>query len=80
MFKHKHKPDGTLERYKARWVVCGFTQWAGIDFGETFTPMVKPVTIQTVLTVAASRRWATKQLDVSPSYTDISRSVSSVNN
>lgn len=45
VFKHKLNPDGTLERYKARWVVRGFTQRAGVDFGETFTPVVKPATI-----------------------------------
>ena len=44
VFRHKLKPDGTLERYKARWVVHGFTQRAGVDFGETFTPVVKPAT------------------------------------
>jgi len=68
VFKHKLKPDGTLERYKARWVVRGFTQQAGIDFGETFTPVVKPTTIRTVLTIAASRRWATKHLDMSNAF------------
>jgi hypothetical protein len=57
-----------LERYKARWVVRGFTQRPDIDFGETFTPVVKPVTIQTVLTIAASRHWPTKQLDVSNAF------------
>lgn len=68
VFKHKLNPDGSLERYKARWVVRGFTQRPGVDFGETFTPVVKPATIRTVLTIAASRRWATKQLDVSNAF------------
>ncbi|XP_014660545.1 uncharacterized protein LOC106804288 [Setaria italica] len=47
-FKHKHNPDGSLECYKARWVVRGFNQRPGVDFGETFTPVVKPSTIRTV--------------------------------
>lgn len=64
VFKHKLNPDGTLERYKAPWVVCGFTQRAGVDFQETFTPVVKPATIRTVLTIAASKQWPTRQLDV----------------
>jgi hypothetical protein len=46
VFKHKLNPDGSLKRYKARWVVRGFTQRAGINFGETFTPVVKPATNQ----------------------------------
>ena len=55
VFKHKLHPDGSLERYKAkaRWVVRGFTQRAGVDFGETFTPVVKPATIRTVLALVA---------------------------
>jgi len=68
VFKHKLNPDGSLEHYKARWVVRGFTQRAGVDFDETFTPVVKPATIRTVLTIAVSRNWATKQLDVSNAF------------
>ena len=60
VFKHKLHPDGSLDRYKARWVVRGFTQRAGVDFGETFTPVVKPTMIRTVLTVVASRHWSTR--------------------
>ena len=60
VFKHKLHPDGSLERYKARWVVRGFTQRAGVDFQETFTPVVKPATIRTVLTIAASKQWPTR--------------------
>jgi hypothetical protein len=68
VFTHKLKPDGPLDRYKARWIVRGFTQRAGVDFGETFTPVVKPATIHTVLTIAASKRWPTHQLDVSNAF------------
>jgi hypothetical protein len=68
VFTHKLKPDGSLDQYKACWVVRGFTQRDGVDFGETFTPVVKPATIHTVLTIAASKRWPTRQLDVSNAF------------
>jgi histone deacetylase 1/2 len=68
VFKHKLNPNGSLERYKARWVVRGFTQRVGIDFGETFNLVIKPATIRTMLTIAVSRRWAMKQLDVSNAF------------
>jgi hypothetical protein len=50
IWTHKRRADGTLERYKARWVLRGFTQWPGVDYDETFSPVVKPATVRTVLT------------------------------
>jgi histone deacetylase 1/2 len=68
VFRHKYRSDGTLERYKARWVVRGFHQRPGIDFGETFSPVVKPATIRTVLTLIASKKWPAHQLDVTNAF------------
>uniref|UniRef100_A0A453DCC7 Reverse transcriptase Ty1/copia-type domain-containing protein n=2 Tax=Aegilops tauschii subsp. strangulata TaxID=200361 RepID=A0A453DCC7_AEGTS len=55
LFRHKFKADGSLERYKARWVLRGFSQRPGVDFDETFSPVVKAATIRVVLTIAATR-------------------------
>ena len=49
VFKHKLRPHSTLDRYTARCVVRGFRQCAGVDFTDTFAPVVKPGTIRTVL-------------------------------
>nr|XP_020172826.1 uncharacterized mitochondrial protein AtMg00810-like [Aegilops tauschii subsp. strangulata] len=68
LFRHKSCSDGTLERYKARWVVCGSRQRAGIDFTKTFAPVVKPGTIHTVLQPAVSRGWPVHQMDVSNAF------------
>jgi hypothetical protein len=43
VFRHKYHSDGTLSRYKARLVVHGFSQEHGIDYDETFSPVVKLV-------------------------------------
>lgn len=46
----------------------GFTQWPGIDFSETFSPMVKPTTVRTVLSLPLSRGWPIHQLDVNNAF------------
>jgi len=68
VFRHKLRADGSLERYKARWVVRGFTQKPGIDYTETFSPVVKPATIRVVLNIAASRGWPIHQLDMKNAF------------
>jgi len=68
IFKHKFNANGTLEHYKARWVLRGFTQRPGVDFAETFSPVVKPATVRTVLSLALSRRWPIHQLDVKNAF------------
>jgi hypothetical protein len=64
VFMHKLCADGTLDRYKARWVLWGFTQCPGVNYVETFSPVVKLFTVHTVLATAISRDWPIQQLDV----------------
>jgi hypothetical protein len=68
IFKHKYHSDGTLARHKARWVVRGFSQQHGIDYDETFSPVVKPATIRAVLSIVVSRTWPIHQLDVKNAF------------
>ena len=68
IYKLKYNSDGSLSRHKARWAARGFTQQPGLDFDETFSPVVKPETIRTVLSIAASRQWPIHQLDVKNAF------------
>jgi hypothetical protein len=68
VFTHKLRADGTLDRYKARLVLQGFTPRPGVDYNETFSPVVKPATIHTVLATAVSRTWPIQQLDIKNAF------------
>ncbi|GJU44199.1 ribonuclease H-like domain-containing protein [Tanacetum coccineum] len=60
--------DGTFSRYMAHIVANGSTQLEGINVDETFSLVVKPGTIQTVLSLSTSRHWPVYQLDVKNAF------------
>ncbi|GKF34984.1 ribonuclease H-like domain-containing protein, partial [Tanacetum coccineum] len=59
---------GTLSRYKAYLMANGSTQLEGVDVDETFSPVVKPGAIRTVVSLAASRHWRIHQLNVKNAF------------
>ena len=55
VFQIKRNADGSVECYKAHLVAKGFHQLPGVDFGETFSPVIKPTTIRTILSIVVSK-------------------------
>ena len=63
-FSDQTKTDGIVEHHQACLVVQGNNQAAGVNFFDTFSPVVKPSSIPLVLSIAVSRGWMIRQLDV----------------
>jgi hypothetical protein len=64
VFKIKFDVNRKPERFKARWVVRGFTHKAGIYYDETYTAMVKPVLLKVMLVLVAHYGYECKQYDI----------------
>ena len=64
VYKVKFNAQGEVERYKTRLIAKGYTQQEGLDYQETFSPVVKMVTVRVVLSLAAMHGWFLHQMDV----------------
>ena len=64
VYKVIERADGSIERYKARFVAKGYNQEQGNDFTNTFSPFVKATTIRILLSLGLSRQWSIRQLDI----------------
>jgi len=56
--------DGEVDRFKARLVAKGYNQKEGLDYQETFSHVVKMVTVRSVIALAVAQHWQVHQMDV----------------
>lgn len=68
VFRVKENSNGSFNKYTTRNVAKGFHQKAGSDFTETFSPIVKPVIVITILTLAITNKWSIQQIDVNNAF------------
>ena len=66
--KVKTKGDGSLEKDKACYIIKGFQQFEGIDYSKTFAPTSKPETVRLILSIAATKNFTLRQMNVKSAY------------
>ncbi|CAI7892600.1 unnamed protein product [Closterium sp. NIES-53] len=68
VFRVKTKADGTIDKFKARWVVRGFDQEHGRDYTETFAPVSRHTSLRILIAVAAMKKKKLRQIDVANAF------------
>ena len=68
VFKKKKDMNGKVQRYKARLVAKGYNQEYGIDYGETFAPVLKYKSLRIILSMAAIYGLELQQLDIKTAF------------
>jgi hypothetical protein len=68
IFKIKHAADGSIEKYKERFVARGFSQKKDIDYEETFALVARYTSIRTIIALAAKMKWKLHQMDVKTTF------------
>ena len=64
VFRIKRNPDDSIARYNDQLVTKGFHQQPGNDFHKTFSPVINPITVCTVLCLGLNCKWEIHELDV----------------
>lgn len=68
VFWVKRKSNGLVDIFKARFVAKLYNQREGLDYKKTFSPVVKPAAIKTMLIVTVMQGWPIRQLDVNNTF------------
>jgi hypothetical protein len=64
LFKKKYDEKGELKKAKARWILCGYNMIEGVDYSETYAPVVRQKSLKLVLALATIYDLEVKHMDV----------------
>ena len=68
IYKIKHAANGSVEKYKARFVARGFSQKEGVDYDETFAHVARYTSIRAIISLASVLSWRLHQMDVKTAF------------
>jgi hypothetical protein len=68
IYKVKQATNGSVEKYKARFVAQRFSQIGGIDYDETFTPIARYSSIRSILALSTQMGWRIHHMDVKTTF------------
>jgi hypothetical protein len=64
VYKIKHATEGSVDKYKARFVARGFSQKEGEDYDETFSHVARYTSIRAIMSLVFSMGWSLHEMDV----------------
>lgn len=70
VYKVKHKPNGTIEKFKARLVAKGYSQVGGVDYSETYAPVIKFDSLRIICAMVTKAQIKMEQFDVCTAFLD----------
>jgi hypothetical protein len=68
IYKRKHAANGSVDKFKARFVAKGFSQKEGISFSETFAPVARYYSIRVMISIVAELGWKIHHMDVKTTF------------
>ena len=68
IFKVKKHTDGTIDKFKARWFVCGCGQRPGLDFSESSSSVLGKTPLRVLFVIAVARKMVIDQFDAVTAY------------
>jgi hypothetical protein len=68
IYKVKHATVGNVEKYKARFMACGFYQREEVDYEDTFSLISRYSSIQAIISISYEMGWSIHQMDVKTTF------------
>ena len=65
----KYNRDGSVERFKSRFVVCGYSQVKGFDYDLTFSATLRATSFRMLMAIAAGEKLKLDHFDVTSAFT-----------